>query len=358
MEEIIINTPSGRSKVLLGERFLNINRHLPHNQVVIITDTNVAKCYSGDFPPFPVIEIGFGEKNKNLDTVRYIYDKLIELEVDRSCFILGIGGGVICDIVGFVASTYMRGLDFGFVSTSLLSQVDASIGGKNGVNFHGFKNMIGIIRQPSFVLCDYTMLKSLPEKEYLAGLAEIVKYAVIRDRVMFEILEKNTRKILERDIHIISGLISASVKIKAEIVEKDELEKGERRLLNFGHTFGHAIENIYHLSHGEAISLGMIIAANFSTEKGLMPLKSAKRLERLLDNLHLITKVSLDKDNVLDTMRKDKKKYGTMIYFIMPESIGNAVVHSVPFGDLERYLLNFEIPNLDKETRQKIKGKR
>jgi len=344
MEELIINTKSGRSKVLLGERFLNINRHLPHNKVVIITDTNVAKCYSGDFPPFPVIEIGFGEKNKNLDTVRYIYDKLIELEVDRSCFILGIGGGVVCDIVGFVASTYMRGLDFGFVSTSLLSQVDASIGGKNGVNYQGFKNMIGIIRQPAFVLCDYTMLKSLPEKEYLSGLAEIVKHAVIRDRVMFEILEKNIREILKRDIHIISGLISASVKIKAEIVEKDELEKGKRRLLNFGHTFGHAIENIYNLSHGEAISLGMIMAANFSAHKGLMPLKSAKRLERLLDNLHLITKVSPDKENVLDTMRKDKKKYGTMIYFVIPENIGNAVVHSIPFGDLERYFLNFEIP--------------
>lgn len=348
MEVLNITTPYGRSQVLLGERFGNINRHLPHNKVVIITDTNVVKCYSGDFPPFPVIEISFGEKNKNLDTVRYIYDKLIELEVDRSCFILGIGGGVICDIVGFVASTYMRGLDFGFVSTSLLSQVDASIGGKNGINYQGFKNMIGIIRQPAFVLCDYTMLKSLPEKEYLSGLAEIVKHAVIRDRVMFEILEKNIRKILERDIHIISGLISASVKIKAEIVEKDELEKEERRLLNFGHTFGHAIENTYNLSHGEAISLGMIMAANFSAEKGLIHLKSVKRLERLLDNLHLITKVSVDKDNVLDTMRKDKKKYGTMIYFVIPESIGNAVVHSVPFVDLERYFLNFEIPSLDK----------
>ena len=344
MEEIIINTPSGRSKVLLGEHFGNINRHLPHNKVVIITDTNVAKCYSGDFPPFSVIEIGFGEKNKNLDTVRYIYDKLIELEVDRSWFILGIGGGVICDIVGFVASTYMRGLDFGFVSTSLLSQVDASIGGKNGVNYQGFKNMIGIIRQPAFVLCDYTMLKTLPEKEYLSGLAEIVKHAVIRDRVMFEILEKNIRKILQRDIHIISGLISASVKIKAEIVGKDELEKGERRLLNFGHTFGHAIENIYNLSHGEAISLGMIMAANFSAHKGLMPLKSVKRLERLLDNLHLITKISLDKDNVLDTMRKDKKKYGTKIYFVMLKEIGESVFRSIPFGDIERYFLNFEIP--------------
>lgn len=340
MEELIINTLSGRSQVLLGERFLNINRHLPHNKVVIITDTNVAKCYSGDFPPFPVIEIGFGEKNKNLDTVRYIYDKLIELEVDRSCFILGIGGGVVCDIVGFVASTYMRGLDFGFVSTSMLSQVDASIGGKNGVNYQGFKNMIGNIRQPAFVLCDYTMLKSLPEKEYLSGLAEIVKHAVIRDRVMFEILEKNIRKILQRDSRIISGLISASVKIKAEIVEKDELEKGERRLLNFGHTFGHAIENTYHLSHGEAISLGMIIAADFSTEKGLMPLKSAKRLRKLLDNLNLITKVSPDKDNVLDTMRKDKKKYGTKIYFVMLEGIGKAVFRSIPFGEIERYLLN------------------
>ncbi|MCK4464819.1 MAG: 3-dehydroquinate synthase, partial [Bacteroidales bacterium] len=149
---------------------------------------------------------------------------------------------------------------------------------------------------------------------------------------------------LQRDIHIISGLISASVKIKAEIVGKDELEKGERRLLNFGHTFGHAIENIYNLSHGEAISLGMIMAANFSAHKGLMPLKSVKRLERLLDNLHLITKISLDKDNVLDTMRKDKKKYGTKIYFVMLKEIGESVFRSIPFGDIERYFLNFEIP--------------
>lgn len=154
---------------------------------------------------------------------------------------------------------------------------------------------------------------------------------------MFEILEKNIRKILQRDSRIISGLISASVKIKAEIVGKDELEKGERRLLNFGHTFGHAIENIYNLSHGEAISLGMIMAANFSAHKGLMPLKSAKRLERLLDNLHLITKISPDKNIVLDTMRKDKKKYGTEIYFVMLEDIGKAIFRSIPFSDIERY---------------------
>jgi 3-dehydroquinate synthase len=343
MEELTIVTPSGRSRVFLGEQFSNINTYLPHNKVVIITDTKIAKLYSDDFPSFPVIKIGFGEGIKNLDTVKFIYDKLIELEIDRSYFILGIGGGVVCDIAGFVASTYMRGLDFGFVSTSLLSQVDASIGGKNGVNYQDYKNMIGIIRQPAFVLCDFGMLQTLPEKEYLSGLAEIIKHAMIRDLKMFETLEVKKHKILERDSNIISGLISASVKIKREIVEKDELEKGNRRLLNFGHTFGHALEKLYDLSHGEAISLGMVIAANFSVEKGLLSLQSAERLKKLLNNYFLLSEFKLDRSKVLDTLRKDKKKYGTMIYFVMPEDIGNMVVHSVPFSDLERYLLNYEI---------------
>ena len=183
MKSIEVHGRNQESTIMIGESLLNLKSYLPETQTIVISDPNVINYYRPDFPPADVIPIGIGEAVKNLETVENIYERLVRLDADRSCFIVGIGGGIVCDITGFVASTYLRGVRFAFVSSTLLSQVDASVGGKNGVNFSGYKNMVGTFNQPDFVVCDINLLKTLPEKEVLCGFAEIVKQilALFRD---------------------------------------------------------------------------------------------------------------------------------------------------------------------------------
>ena len=261
MKTLEIHGSTGVSTILVGEKLKNLRKYIPAEKAVIITDANVKHFYQKNFPPYDVITIGTGEKIKNLDTVRYIYGKLVELEADRSTFIIGIGGGIVCDIAGFVASTYLRGVRFGFVSSTLLSQVDASVGGKNGVNFEGYKNIIGVFNQPQFVICDLNLLNTLPKKEVLYGLAEVVKHAAIGDMDLFTYLDDHYQKALTLDTGVIERLVYDSVVIKSAIVNRDEKEKGERRKLNFGHTFGHAVEKTTGVPHGEAVSIGMVMAS-------------------------------------------------------------------------------------------------
>lgn len=222
MQEYIIKLEIGYSRILVGESLSNVNKYLPHENVVIITDENVHRLYKDKFPDYPVITIGTGEKIKTLDSVAEITDELIRLGVDRGSFILGIGGGVVCDITGFVASIYMRGVDFGYVSSTLLSQVDASIGGKTGVNFGGYKNMLGLFRQPEFVLCDTNMFETLNEKDYRSGFAEVVKYGVIKDPELFKYLSDHTDEIEKREPGFLAKIVGDSVKIKAEVVRKED----------------------------------------------------------------------------------------------------------------------------------------
>ena len=242
------------SLITVGESFSNVGNYLPENNVYIITDENVFDLYSHDFPDFPVIKIRAGEEFKDLDTVQNIFKELLKSGADRYSFILAVGGGVVCDIAGFVASTYMRGIRFGFISTSLLSQVDASVGGKNGVNLGDVKNIIGVFNQPEFVLCDPTVLSTLPERELISGFAEVIKYSLIWDLKLFVEIERNLKKLLQFDPEFIQKIVWTSINIKKEVVEQDELEGGLRRILNFGHTFGHAIEKTHGLTHGEAIA--------------------------------------------------------------------------------------------------------
>jgi 3-dehydroquinate synthase len=258
--------------------------------VVCITDENLLKNYSAELEPWQKVVLGTGEKIKTLKTVHQIYEKLISYEVDRSSFIVAVGGGIVCDVAGFAASTFMRGIPFGFVSTSLLSQVDASAGGKNGVNFEGFKNMIGVFNQPEFVICDYSMLETLPLKEFISGFAEIVKHAAIADAEMFAYLEKNYQRALAHDPEAIHYLIKKSVTIKSSVVEADEREKGERKKLNFGHTFAHSLEKLTGMIHGEAVSIGMVLAARLSEKKDMLSPADVQRLQSLLANLQLPVK--------------------------------------------------------------------
>jgi 3-dehydroquinate synthase len=236
MKTIFIRTGTGKSEIRIGESWINVKKLIPSGNLVIITDENINKYYGQNFPNAPVIVIPPEEKSKNFRLIEKITKKILQLNIDRSGFILGIGGGVVCDISGFVASIYLRGINFGFISTSLLSQVDASIGGKNGINLGGAKNIIGNITQPKFVICDPEMLKTLPDEEYLSGLGELIKYALIKDKVLLNFIVRNREKILSRDKAVMEKLVWQSVKIKSAIVTEDERESGIRRILNFGHT--------------------------------------------------------------------------------------------------------------------------
>jgi 3-dehydroquinate synthase len=326
------------SAIYVGEKLKNVSGYIPVERTVIITDSNVSSYYRGGFPSCPVITIGIGEKNKTLETVKEIFARLLELEIQRSSFILGIGGGIVCDITGFVASTYLRGIRFGFVSTTLLSQVDASVGGKNGVNFEGYKNMVGVFNQPEFVICDMELLRTLPKNELVNGFGEIVKHAAIGDKNMFTYIEAQYEKALDLNPEVIEKLVYDSVVIKSDVVNRDETETGERRKLNFGHTFGHAIEKTLKLPHGEAISIGMVVAAALSVKRGLLSQKKADRLISLLKKLKLPTSININMNDVVDALGKDKKREGDSIYFILLEDIGKAVIHEIPIKELKTVL--------------------
>jgi 3-dehydroquinate synthase len=305
---------------------------------IIITDANVGKMYHLDSMAAEVITIGTGEEIKTLETVQDIYTQLISSGADRSAFIVGIGGGIVCDITGFVASTYLRGVRFGFVATTLLAQVDAGIGGKNGVNFGGYKNMVGLFHQPEFVICDPEVLKTLPQKEVACGLAEIVKHAAIADMDLFVYLEQHAKDILALNSQAIKKVVSASVRIKSSIISRDETEKGERRVLNFGHTFGHAIEIAAGLPHGEAVSIGMMIASNLSCKRGLLTAEEDKRLRMLLNDLSLPTRFDSSTEGVTEAIGKDKKRAGGRIHFVLLNGIGNALVEQIAIEELKETL--------------------
>ncbi|MBN1625434.1 MAG: 3-dehydroquinate synthase [Deltaproteobacteria bacterium] len=334
MKSVVIHGATGDSLVMIGESINNVAEYLSGRKAVIVTDVNVYRYYHDMFPSDKVIQIGTGEAVKTLDTVRDIIEKLIEMETDRSEFIIGIGGGIVCDVAGFTASIYERGLRFGFVSTTLLSQVDASVGGKNGVNFEGYKNMVGVFNQPEFVICDPDLLKTLPEKEILNGCAEIVKHAAIADEGLFCYLEENYRGILELDKDVIEKAVHDSIVIKSRIVNRDEREMGERRKLNFGHTIGHALEKVTGITHGEAVSIGMTASALISEKMGLLKKKDRSRIEGLLRNLGLPTSIQADRGKIIDALGKDKKRENQNIHFVILKEIGEAIIKDIDIREV------------------------
>ena len=338
MKTYEIQGAQGVSRIFVGERLANLPQHLPTENAVIITDANVERHHSHRFPPMPVLSVEPGEGSKSLETVRQLYSRLVELEVDRSSFVVGIGGGVVCDIAGFVASTFMRGIPFGFAATSLLAQVDASVGGKNGVDFKGYKNIVGTFRQPVFVLCDPLLLQTLPEREVRCGLAEVVKHATIRDADLFAFLEQNCERIAALEPAAVERLVADSVTIKAALVNRDEREQGVRRTLNFGHTIGHAVERHLHISHGEAVSIGMVAAAELSVRRRLLASEDRDRLTALLERLQLPIRADIDAAVIIDAIRKDKKRQVDAVHFVLLEGIGKAVVQQIPFDELDAFL--------------------
>ncbi len=335
---VYVDGKTGRSLILVGEPLANLRRHTAGRRTIVVTDQNVKRHWKHLLDGLDTIVIGCGEKYKNLVTVEFIYDQLINRQVDRSALLVGVGGGIVCDITGFAASTYMRGISFGLVPTSLLAQVDASVGGKTGVNHRGFKNMIGVFSQPEFVICDLELLSTLPAEEITCGLAEIVKHATVCDQKLFAFMEENMDAVIGRDPEVLARLVHRSVTIKAGIVNRDEKESGLRRLLNFGHTFGHALEKTTGISHGRAVSIGMVLAARLSQELSGLPAEATARLENLLHGLGLSTRLPVPGSKIAQAMVLDKKRKQNAIFFVLLRAIGQGYIHQIGLKSLQQWL--------------------
>ena len=338
MRSMRIEGASGQSTIMVGEPLARLDSHCDATKRVIITDRSVRALHGALFPPWEVIEIGIGERSKTLTTVERIYEALLHYEVDRSSFVVAVGGGLVCDVAGYAASTYLRGLRFGFVPTTLLAQVDASVGGKNGINFKGYKNLVGTFTQPHFALCDFALLKTLPEPELKNGFAEVIKTAAVGDAALFSFLETAWNGALSLEPDVIERIVYDCLAVKSRIVSLDETEKGERRKLNFGHTVGHALEKTNRLRHGEAVAVGMIAAAKLSGRRGLLAKNDVERLLALLSKFDLPVKTHADADLVRDALRKDKKRENEEIHFVLLDGIGSARVMPVRIDELNEVL--------------------
>lgn len=295
-----------------------------NRKVVFITDHNIKKHHSELFSNHATYAIPSGEKYKNQTTVDNILDFLCELELDKDDFIIGVGGGVVSDITGYVSAIYKRGVRFGLLPSSILGMVDASIGGKNGINYLQVKNMIGTIYHPEFIVYDFSLLNTLPDAEWINGFAEIIKHASIKDSNLFNNLESLSVNDFKTNKESLSEFIKRNVLLKTEVVKKDELDKADRKLLNFGHTFGHAIENIHELPHGSAVSIGMVIACKLSEMLSGFSSSETKRVKDLLEKYNLPVEFNFDPVKVMDMIRKDKKRNGENIDFVVLNTIGDA----------------------------------
>lgn len=319
----------------------------------VITDQNVAPLYARRACDSlrdqgfntTLLTVPAGETAKNLKTVAWCYDELAAHRLERRSFVVALGGGVVGDLAGFVAATYLRGVGFVQVPTTVLAQVDSSVGGKVGVNLKSGKNLVGAFYQPRLVLCDLDTLETLPDREYRAGLAEVIKYGIIYDKSLFRRLETSMPRILKRDLDLLGPIIVRCCAIKAEVVAQDETESGLRAILNFGHTIGHGLEAISAYGkflHGEAISIGQVLAARLSNELVGMPLEDARRVEDLFRMAGLPTTVALKastRKRLSKAMQLDKKVSGGVIRFVLARRIGEVLYgQSVPEHSLERVL--------------------
>lgn len=329
---------TGGSCVYIGNSKELLPMLLPDKRIIVISDTNIDRTHHDLISPYEHILIGQGEQAKSFATLEHIYHQLIELGADRSSFILGIGGGIVTDIAGFVASTYMRGIEFGFITTTLLGAVDASVGGKNGVNIGGFKNMVGVFSQPKFVICDVALLQTLPEREFRAGLAEVIKTAILGDAELFRELEQTSFEELRNNNSLLEDIIVRSVQVKASVVAEDEREGGRRRVLNLGHTIAHAIEKCTStLSHGEAVAVGLHLITKSALAQNTINEEDCRRILALIEQYGFDTTLPIERKLILKAISGDKKRKGDTIHLILPTTIGEVedrVVKLKELGDI------------------------
>lgn len=357
MEKIRVNLGDRSYGICIGSKILGkigpkLKSFNSSPKTAIISNPAVYRLYgkkvlnsikSSGFDAIPVI-IPDGEKYKDISIVQKIYGKLLRHRLDRKSALIALGGGVIGDITGFVASTYMRGIDYIQIPTTLLAQVDSSVGGKTGVNHKLGKNMIGTFYQPKLVWIDIDTLKTLPQKEFFAGLAEVIKYGVIWDARLFAFLENNRDKILRLDEKSLTHIIKRSCEIKAEVVSKDEREAGLRAILNYGHTIGHAIETVTGYKkylHGEALAIGMHAEARLAEKLGIVSGKSVQKIKALINSYCLPSEMpsKIDVNSLLASMQLDKKAVAGELKFILPERIGKVRIQKSIEGRIIREAL-------------------
>ncbi|MFC1917504.1 3-dehydroquinate synthase [Chloroflexota bacterium] len=322
-------------------------------KLVVITDDTVMKLY-GDLLRQNLVKDGFsltmlavpaGEEQKSLETAARLYQELTDAHAERNTPILALGGGVIGDLAGFVAATFMRGLPFIQIPTTLLAQIDSSIGGKVAVDHGQLKNMIGVFYQPVMVIADTVTLKTLPESEIANGLAEIIKSAAIRNKNLFSFLEKNMGRLKSLEESTLEEVVFQTAKIKTEVVSQDERDAGLRNILNYGHTIGHAVEAVsdFGITHGHAVALGMAAAAEISRRMGMLGGNEVQRLMQLIEAAGLPTRLpDLNIDAVLTAMQHDKKVKDEKIRFVLLQDIGKAMVTDNVSPALVREVLESE----------------
>jgi 3-dehydroquinate synthase len=320
-------------------------------RVAVVTNSTIANLYLGPavaslaaarFDP-AVIQIPDGEEHKNLAWLAFVYDRLIDAGVERNGALVALGGGVVGDLTGFAAATYLRGVPCVQVPTTLLAQIDASIGGKTGINHPAGKNLLGAFKQPRFVIADIDVLHTLPRREFVAGLAEAIKAGAILDENLFALLEAELPAILRQDRDLLTRVVRTCCQLKALVVAEDETEGGYRAILNFGHTVGHAIESLTDYKtflHGEAVAIGMVAAAKVSYRRGLCDESVVRRITRLVDRSGLPTDIPSDLrgEPLALAMRTDKKAASGSIKFVCLESIGKTTFERLTCEDIVRYL--------------------
>ncbi|MEM1011833.1 MAG: 3-dehydroquinate synthase [Planctomycetota bacterium] len=333
---------------LLAEVGECVRQVAPAKQAVVVTNDVVwplfeqvvtASLEAADFSVVPTV-VKDGERYKTVDTLAEVYEAVLPKQIDRRTPVIGLGGGVATDLAGFAAATLLRGLPYVAVPTSLLAIVDASVGGKTGVNHAVGKNLVGAFYPASLVLIDPATLATLPERELRGGLAECVKHDVIGDAEHLATMEQQAEAYLSRDAEALAELVSHNVRVKASVVAEDPYEQGVRAHLNLGHTFGHAFEKVsdYAMSHGEAVAAGTVVACRLSADLGMMSAEEAKRVESLIQSLGLPTKIdpALDVDAILSAMQSDKKVRDGKIRLVLPTRLGAATVRDDVDDDLIR----------------------
>lgn len=308
---------------------------------IFITDVHVAALYPGFFKDRETIVLPAGEQNKSWDNIKILAEHLLQREAHRNTMLIAVGGGMVTDITGFIASIYMRGLSFSYIPTTLLAMVDAAVGGKNGINLALHKNILGCIQQPEFILYDTSFLKTLPDEEWSNGFAEVIKYACLFDKELFDILSQHNVQFYKENSSALEKLIATCVEWKNKIVLADEKENGNRKLLNFGHTAGHAIETLYKLPHGYAVALGMIIACIVSENISGLDKNAKTILSKLLQQYQLPTTYNINIAKVMDLLKMDKKRSQESINYIVLNKIGAGVVKSLSFEIIQHALETF-----------------
>ncbi len=326
-------TGDSNTEILTGIGYNYFKTLAAGRNFVVISDQNLLELYPDAFDKTNYIIIKAGEENKNLNTVEQIIEKLIEYKIDRKSLIVGFGGGLVSDITGFVANVYMRGTAFGFVATTLLAQIDAAIGGKNGVNFGKFKNYIGNIAQPEFVICDTSVFKTLKEEDFMSGLGEVIKYSLISEGTLFDYVKANLKYVLKRDKDVLNQIVRRCIDIKTEIVVKDPGDKGLRHILNFGHTIGHSIEIVNKLPHGVAVVKGILASMDLAVKMGYSETDVRTQVLELISIAGFETDYKLDERH-FELLANDKKKSGDMINFVFLLNIGEPLVVKINTAEI------------------------